>query len=298
MLRALFILFVLFVTACTADPVLDLEQVEANARGGDVKAVEQLVDLLASTEPGLSDRIYALVIDVGQRTVPALLNQVKSTDSQQREYVIAALGTFKAQNAVAQISEVLADPVFKRRYVAAWALGEIGGEEAVSPLINAFDDSNGEVRRYATRALIKLNKIAVLPLIEYLAEAEGEGAAGAIRALGDIADPRALDVLLAQVVGKQRAEVFLALGKLRDRRAETALIKGLHDPDEQVRMNAAMALGPLGGPDSALALQQTLEDDVHVVREWSARSLEMITGKPVLYRNSHDEYVRPYTVYH
>jgi hypothetical protein len=63
-------------------------------------------------------------------------------------------------------------------------------------------------------------------------------------------------------------------------------------------MNAAMALGPLGGQDSALALQKTLEDEIHVVREWSARSMEMITGKPVMYRNSHDEYVRPYNVYH
>ena len=63
-------------------------------------------------------------------------------------------------------------------------------------------------------------------------------------------------------------------------------------------MNAAMALGPLGGPAAATALQKTLEDEVHVVREWSARSMEKITGKPVLYRNSHDEYVRPYLVYH
>ena len=51
-------------------------------------------------------------------------------------------------------------------------------------------------------------------------------------------------------------------------------------------------------PAAAAALSKTVEDEVHVVREWSARSLEMVTGKPVLYRNSHDEYVRPYQVYH
>ncbi len=182
--------------------------------------------------------------------------------------------------------------------MAAWALGEIGGEDAVPPLVRALSDDNSEVRRYATRALIKLNRIAVEPLLNYLADATGEGAAGAIRALGDIADKRALSVLLAQADGEQRAEAFLALGKLRDSRAESVLIQGLQDADSLIRMNAAMALGPLGGPPAAAALAATLEDEVHVVREWSARSMEMITGKPVLYRNSQGEYVRPYLVYH
>ncbi len=105
-------------------------------------------------------------------------------------------------------------------------------------------------------------------------------------------------MLLEQVEKGQRAEAFLALGKLRDPQAESVLIQGLEDVAPEVRMNAAMALGPLGGTAAAEALQNTLEDDVHVVREWTARSLEMITGKPVLYRNSHNEYVRPYQVYH
>ena len=298
MLRLFLVIMFFCLTACSADPALDLEQLEAKARGGDQQAIGQLVGLLASQEEGVADRVYALVIDVGQRAVPVLLQRSKDPDKQLREYVIAALGTLKAKDAVPVLANVLADRALERRYVAAWALGEIGGPDAADALIAALDDQNSEVRRYATRALIKLNKIAVLPLVEYLAEADGEGAAGAIRALGDIADKRALDVLLASAQGGLRAEAFLALGKLRDRRAESALIAGLEDVDSLVRMNAAMALGPLGGPESAAALQKTLEDEVHVVREWSARSLEMITGKPVLYRNSHDEYVRPYNVYH
>jgi HEAT repeat protein len=299
MLRFLFAgLLLLMLTACTADSALDMDLLEANARGGDSQAMVQLVGLLAAQEEGVSERAYAITVEIGQRAVPALIEQVQSEDKQMREYVIAALGTLKVIDAVPAISHVLAQSTLQRRYVAAWALGEIGGATVVPALIGALDDENSEVRRYATRALIKLNKIAVMPLIESLTNANGEGAAAAIRALGDIADKRALDVLLAQTGGEQRAEAFLALGKLRDARAESALLAGLEDPDSSVRMNAAMALGPLGGAAAAVALKITLEDDVHVVREWSARSMEMITGKPVLYRNSHDEYVRPYLVYH
>jgi HEAT repeat protein len=292
------IFFALILFACTTDPVIDLEQLEANARGGDQQATIQLIDLLSAREPGVSDRIYAIIIEIGERTAPALLKQVNSADKQKREYVIAALGTLKVVDAVPAISVVLAQHALERRYVAAWALGEISGPTVIPALLGALSDENSEVRRYATRAMIKLNKIAVMPLIEYLADARGEGAAAAIRALGDIVDKRALEVLLVQAQGEQRAEAFLAIGKLRDARAESTLIAGLEDPDSLVRMNAAMALGPLGGPAAATALQKTLEDDVHVVREWSARSLEKITGKPILYRNSHDEYVRPYLVYH
>jgi len=290
--------FFIALLACTADPALDLDQLEANARGGDQQAIVQLVGLLSSQESGVSDRAYAITIEIGDRTVPILFDQVHAEDKQLREYVIAALGTLKVVDAIPAISDVLAQRALERRYVAAWALGAIGDAAAIPALIDALSDENSEVRRYATRALIKLNKMSVMPLIEYLADARGEGAAAAIRAVGDIADKRALEVLLVQTQGEQRSEAFLALGKLRDARAESALLVGLDDPDSSVRMNAAMALGPLGGPAAAVALQKTLEDDVHVVREWSARSMEKITGKPVLYRNSHDEYVRPYQVYH
>lgn len=299
MLRYLLAGFIaLVMTACTSDPALNLDQLEASARGGDQQSITRLVGLLSDRNPGVSDRVYTIMIEIGDNAVPVLLQQVRAEDKQMREYVVAALGTLKVVDAIPAISSVLATPSLERRYVAAWALGEIADAAAVPPLIGALADENDEVRRYATRALIKLNKAAVDPLIDYLARAQGEGAAAAIRALGDIADKRALEVLLAKTQGEQRGEAFLALGKLRDVRAESALLTGLQDPESLVRMNAAMALGPLGGPAAAQALEKTLEDEIHVVREWSARSLEMITGKPVLYRNSHDEYVRTYLVYH
>jgi hypothetical protein len=54
----------------------------------------------------------------------------------------------------------------------------------------------------------------------------------------------------------------------------------------------------LGGPEAATALGKILEDEVQVVREWAARSLEMITGRHVEYRDEKGEYVLPYSIYH
>jgi HEAT repeat protein len=63
-------------------------------------------------------------------------------------------------------------------------------------------------------------------------------------------------------------------------------------------MNAATALGPIGSIQQAEALEVLLEDEVNVVREWAARSLEMMTGKRYTYRNEAGEYVQPYNIYH
>ena len=178
------------------------------------------------------------------------------------------------------------------------ALGEIGHPDGIPALIQALDDEVLLVRRYATRSLIKFNLTAVDALITALGSSSDRVDAGVIRALGDIGDRRALEPLLTQVSGPVRSEAFLALGKLRDPRAEKALIVGLADEDWQVRMNAAMALGPVGSIESEEPLRLCLEDQVLVVREWSARSLSMITGHAVNYRDASDEMVAPYNVYH
>ncbi|MCM2265766.1 MAG: HEAT repeat domain-containing protein, partial [Desulfuromonadales bacterium] len=284
---------ILLLSGCSRDTAVNLSDLAARAKTGERTAIVKLVDLLAAAEGKVAETAYPAVVAAGTEAIPVLIDKIGTADRQQREYVIAALGTLKAAQAVLPISRVLADRTLERRYVAAWALGEIAVPDGIPPLIGALDDPNQEVRRYATRALIKVNRPAVGPLLEHLRKASGEGAAGAIRALGDIADPVALEVLLAQSAGAHRAEAFLALGKLRDPRAEAVLIKGLGDDDWQARMNAAMAIGPLGGPAAAAALKRTVDDEVHVVREWSARSLEMVTGQPVLYRNAKGEMVRP-----
>ena len=292
-----FLLFLLSACQQRNEPV-DLQALAGKARGGDNSAMSKLVDLLSVDANGVNAQVYIIVTELGAKAVPALLQQVASADKSQREHVIAALGSLRAVAAIVPISQVLGDKELGRRYVAAWALGEIGDPAGIPALLTALNDDDAEVRKYATRSLIKLNQSSVEPLIAYLATAPPTGGAGAIRALGDISDPRALQPLLAQVSGANREEVFLALGKLRDPRAEGALLKGLTDPDWKVRMNAAMALGPLGSRAAVAPLQKSLEDDVHVVREWSARSLEVITGQHLKYRNEKGEYVTPYTIYH
>ncbi len=292
------ILLLLLLCACRQETPLDLEAVKGRAQAGDADACKQLISLLATAENDINSRVYPAVLEAGERIVPYLLENIETTDRIRREHVIAALGTLKVRAAIPAIGRVLGNPGLERRYVAAWALGEIGDPAGVPPLVQALSDANGEVRRYAVKALIRLNRLAVPLLLDFLPSASPIGESGAVRALGDIGDLRALEPLLARVKGPARQDIFLALGKLKDPRAEAALITGLADADWQIRMNAAMALGPLAGPRAQTALEKTLEDEVMVVREWSARSLDMSSGRRFLYRNEKGKYVAPYSVYH
>lgn len=278
---------------------ISLDEITGKARTGDRSSIERLVGLLGSDGELTNDRVYSVLVALtSAEVVPVLLPAVASRDRVQREYVIAALGNHRAAEAIEPIAAVLVNPQLKRRYVAAWALGEISSPSCVAPLLHALSDSEAEVRKAATRALIKLNRLATEPLLAFLPGAAPLAAAGAIRALGDIADPRAFAVLAAQVAGENRADVVLALGKLQDPQAEPLLVAALADHEWRVRMNASMALAVIGSKDSVAPLEVALEDEVNVVREWAARSLETVSGERYRYRNEVGELVAPYNIYH
>jgi HEAT repeat protein len=299
-MRTLLLGVLLLLTACQQlGESISLDEISGRAKRGDRIVIGQLVGLLGSDGELTNDRVYAVLVALDSAAVvPVLLPAVTSKDRLQREYVIAALGNHQAVAAVEPLTGVLADQTLKRRYVAAWALGEIADSSCVPPLLSALADPETEVRKAATRALIKLNRLAVEPLIDFLPSADRLAAAGSIRVLGDIADPRAFEVLAAQVDGEHRVDVMHAFGKLKAPQAEPLLVAALADQDWQVRMHAAMALSTVGTTASVAPLEQTLEDGVKVVREWSARSLEAVTGKRYQYRNEVGELVAPYNIYH
>lgn len=294
----LLFIMVTFLTACQQGGTVDLEGLKGRAQSGDPAACRKLVALLGEADRELHARIYPFLLELGDQAIPYLLEEVATSDRIRREQVIAALGNLKASQAAAPIARILADRSLQRRYVAAWALGEIDSPAALPALIAALDDDDPEVARYAVRALVRLNRKAIEHLLAYLPEASPRGAAGAVRALGDIGDPIALDSLLRQADGPSRPEVLRALGKLKDKRAEAVLIAGLSDPQWRHRMFAAMALGGAGTAAAVPQLRVALEDEEMVVREWAARSLEVLTGEHVTFRNDQGEQVLPYSIYH
>lgn len=84
-----------------------------------------------------------------------------------------------------------------RLVAAVQNLAEAKVEAGISTLIAVFGYNNPTAAVAAVQGLIQLGSVAVQPLIEQLDDYNYGARAYAIRALAAIADPRALDILLA-----------------------------------------------------------------------------------------------------
>jgi HEAT repeat protein len=81
------------------------------------------------------------------------------------------------------------------RSKSAWALGEIGDERAILPLIEHLGDENATTRWKTAVALSKFGKKSLIPLMDALKYEDAIVREKAAESLGEIGDPDSLDVL-------------------------------------------------------------------------------------------------------
>lgn len=167
---------------------------------------------------------------------------------------------------------------------AAKALGKIGDERAVEPLINALKNKDGDVRRESAEALGKIgDERAVEPLIQALVDGTSNVSKEAAEALGNLGNPRALDPLVQALKDKYfvREKAVEALGKIPDVRAIEGLIEVqryevrpavMFTTEVNIKLGAREALKKIGKP-AVEPLIRALQDEDRVIREGAAWSL-------------------------
>jgi len=136
------------------------------------------------------------------------------------------------------------------RRKSAEALGEIGDERGVLPLIDATQDPSFDVRYVAIKSLGMLgDRRAVDTLIGALKSDEKWLRLGAAHSLGHIGDVKAVEFLIPLLNDPHhdvRAHVAWALGMIGDARAVAPLQQLVQDPREDVRREVKTALDALG----------------------------------------------------
>lgn len=271
------------------------EVVEA-ARAGDAQALGDLIGRFSHPDRDEAHKAWEAIVDIGDAADGVLIKALESKNPTVAEHSAGALGSRGAKAAVDPLITAL-EGWTSRRYVAAWALGEIGDARAIPVLIRTMGDENAEVRKYAARSLIKFGPEAVEALLEALGSASPEVRHYAVRALGEIRDERSVESLIA-MDGKVDEEVYLwALGRLGDSRGYEKVADAVADGDWRIRLAAIQALKDLGDERAVPLLEEILEDDEWMIREWAARGLESITGNRYRYRNQQGEDVYPYALY-
>lgn len=205
-------------------------------------AVEQLVNSIEDEHEDVSFWVAKTLRRIGRPAVPEVVRLLRKGTDEQRIYAAKTLGVLRDPQAFAALREALKDGHEWVRLFAAVAIGEIGGEQAVEPLLGMLQDPTFRIH-------------------PRLVEVFGR--------IGDRVTPDLLNMAASGEAGA-RANSTRVLGALRVRSAVAPTIETARDTEAplELRLACVAALGSHGAVGHALATLSDLasEDDEAKVR--------------------------------
>lgn len=216
------------------------------------KVVQPLAELLYDTEHNVRRAAADALGGTGSsQAISILINALQNPDMGVESDAARSLGKLDAVEALPFLIDGLQkEPVIARW--CAWALGEIGSNVAIEPLV--FYLENGENCDYNMTG-------------------------DALRKLGS---ERAEDAYIAGLQSDKwwiQSGSATALGELQTEKGLTSLKKILSDGEVQVRRAAVLALAKYPEKQAQLALEQALDDEDWEVRLYAKAALEKMRFK-------------------
>ena len=243
---------------------------------GDTRATEGLVQTLSDKDPVVRSQAAKTLERFGWT----------AQSGKERMLRDSALGHFvDAAKAGLPILEVLiktlaeGTPTNKRGAIEA--LGNMGGEEALSALLGALEDKDCTVRVAALEVLKHFTDPCVIPpLVTCLKHGEAAVRAAAATALAPHGNGPEASVALIRCLKDRswsvRKAVVEALGRTRDASLTDTLVPLLKDTDHDVREVACEALGRIKAKTAVTHLVLALTDSQTSVRQLAAGALRDI----------------------
>ena len=266
----------------TAHPLTRGRVAEVFAISKDRTALPALLDALHGEYFTVRSRAALALGRIGDpKSIQPLLGTLKDSEDEVRIAACLALGMFKDPSTFDEITNVLLDdPKIEVRQAAAKALGNTQHPAALPYLMEALHDSYWWYEReYAAGDLLlaieKMGVSAVNPLIEALQDKEGTVRKFAATLLGKLGDTRAIEPLgmalydLHHEVGKAASEALARFGVP----AVDVLIEALNHPEMWIRIHAIHALATIRDPRVVLILLQMLNDPEREVKKQVIQSL-------------------------
>lgn len=212
----------------------------------DPSSVPTLEKLLQATEgPVRMSAARALGEVPGDESVDALLRvALRDEDEMVRQHVVQVVGDRRVRDAIPKLEGMLGAEAEIVRANAAKVLGEVGDRSTLPALIHALDDPFWKVRSLAAHSIGTIDP------------ADPE-AREALRRRLDVEKHQMTVVDLAWVLAKGGDPS--ALGRVRE-----LLFKG---QPEDIRAEAALALGEVGTAEDLPLLQKALSDKKGLVRQ-------------------------------
>ncbi|MFH1097541.1 MAG: HEAT repeat domain-containing protein [Candidatus Desantisbacteria bacterium] len=272
-----------FTCACAAEALGNLKTIEA---------IVPLIELLNDEDTTAGEAAVSGLINIGEPCISPLLESIDRTNK------IRAFTIFGRLRAIQTVDMLIDNLLHKNQKIsgkAAWALGEIGEQRAIDPLIERLKDK--PPLSQVIEAVGKLKAEKAIPfLIGFLGQevallaeaaplADGEVASITISAMVNIGTPCVPSLIEVLYYGNEtaRANATLILGQLKDNRAVPPLVAMLKDNEWFVRAAVVIALGEIAdrivlGPLVETAMGDKNED----VRVYASNALGKIDDDEVI----------------
>jgi HEAT repeat protein len=291
---------------------------EALAKTGDTRVVKVLISALKDSDPQIRVTAAELFVEIPDaQGVDPLSKCLRDNADVVRAAAATALGKLRDVRAVEHLIRALGDRNWAVRKASVEALGILQDPTGLEPIAGLLKDPDTDVREAAVLALGQLrNARAVEWLVVSLADPQttvrsaagaalqrideqwlrSEGAQRAIPALESAmrhkdywvrhsASAVCESIRNAHVLGPVVRASPDTEAQLRRGAALDAFIEVLCDPDRDLRLAAAEALGRIGDERSVQPLLDSLADDDPWVRSAVSAALAALGGRQALTAN-------------
>jgi len=183
--------------------------VEILCKSGDPETVHHLVDVLKDESEYARRAAVEVLNEIGdERSVKDLLQAIKDDDWWVRSRAADALGKIGGPRVINAALSLVNDRDDEIRRTAIEILNQTRDERAVSHLIEATRDPDWWVSERAVDALGLMASRKAVPRLLEMIQSNPKSVSTVVRALGRIADPRALEPVLG-VLGRPEADVLV-----------------------------------------------------------------------------------------
>lgn len=250
------------------------------------KGVDRIAEALNSQNDDVRYWVTRILESIGEPGMPYLIKALNDKSKNIRFFAAKALGGSSNPDVIRDLIKSLADPSWSVRRSASQSIMRLENY-GVDQLLRAMSFDNEDIRFWISQILEKTGRQHLDKIHEHLRLGDRELRLCCCQALGVIADPTSVDILMDALRDESdwvRIYAAIALGNIGDARAVVPLLRGLSDRNAEVHRNIGRAFRKLGAGVFE-TIGKCVENDEMVLRRNSAiaiRELEEERGVDLL----------------
>ncbi|MEZ5359467.1 MAG: HEAT repeat domain-containing protein [Candidatus Zixiibacteriota bacterium] len=223
-----------------------------------------LASFMGHNEISVRNLAAEILVRIGGNAVPALVEALDDNDHDVRKFALDVLGLIKDKSVAGRVHAMLDDRNDNVACSAAEALGHLGTEDSVEPLLTAFD-KHDFLRPQAAEALGRIGSASAYDgLVQHLHADDPVVLYSVIEALGRLGDTRAIehlhqflesdqelisDAATAAVIRLAKAGDKTTYAKFSDKRLKKFLLDSLNSDDPTIVQFALQELRHWNEPE-------------------------------------------------